>query len=303
MQHLHTTEFDFHPGNLAAKWRSGLPATLRKPHGVLRIGHLSDFHFGKPTADDVAAEVAVARWLEDFSEVGVDLLFVTGDLVEEPDDEARLLEAKQMLDAAPFPYVVIPGNHDVSDPGTPGTFEHIFGKYPRLERHGDIEVVLLDSMQGLPPSKRSLYDRMEAKTGKAYSRGKVGETQLDEIDGRFAEPQPLSYGRVMLVHHHLRTNAPTQQGYQDKPTEPWGLMGPLEDAHGLVQWAALHQIRLIFHGHKHNFWDPYEPRPGVIVLNSGTSTRAKLGRPRRARIVDVFAAEDSIAVHDLEQRF
>ncbi|WP_168210516.1 metallophosphoesterase family protein [Persicimonas caeni] len=300
MKHLRTNEFDFHPGHMATTWRPGYPLSLRKPQGVLRIGHLSDFHFGKPTADGVDAEDAVWRWIEDFGEVGVDLLFVTGDLVEEPDDEERLPAAKAMLDKAPFPYVVIPGNHDVSNPGTPGTFEKIFGQYPRLERHGDLEIVLLDSMQGLPPSERSLYDRMEAATGKAYSRGKVGQAQLDDLEGRFAHEEPLTYGRVMLVHHHLRPNAPTRQGYQHHPTEPWGLMGPLEDAHDLIDWASQHRVRVIFHGHKHNFWDPYEPRPGVIVLNSGTSTRAKADRPRRARIVDLFAAEDSIAVHDLE---
>lgn len=303
MEHLHTTEFDFHPGNMAAKWRSGLPATLHKPQGVLRIGHLSDFHFGKPTADGVAAEDAVRRWLQEFNEADVDLLFVTGDLVEDPEDRDRLLEAKAMLDDAPFPYVTVPGNHDVPEPGTSGAFEKSFGEYPRLERHGDIEIALLDSMQGLPPSERSMYDRMEAKTGNAYSRGKVGAAQLEDLDGRFAAFEPLAYGRVMLVHHHLRPNAPTEQGFEDHPTEPWGLMGPLEDAHELVKWASLHQIRLIFHGHKHNFWAPYEPRPGVIVLNSGTSTRGKPGRPRRARIVDIFAAEDSVAVHDLELRY
>jgi predicted phosphodiesterase len=105
--------------------------------------------------------------------------------------------------------------------------------------------------------------------------------------------------RVLVVHHHLRENAPTVVGFEDDPTAPEGLMGPLEDARGLLDWAERRGVRLAFHGHKHNFWEPYEPRDGLLVLNSGTSTRGKAGRDRRARIVDLDAESGEVRVQAL----
>ena len=43
-----------------------------------------------------------------------DLLVHTGDIVyEDPDDDVDRAFAKSLLDQAPVPYVVIPGNHDI----------------------------------------------------------------------------------------------------------------------------------------------------------------------------------------------
>jgi hypothetical protein len=228
----------------------------------------------------------------------VDVLVMTGDLVEEPGDRARLERVKGWLDAAPFPYLVVPGNHDVPEPGAPGPFEDIFGAYPQVTEHAQVQFVLLDSMKGLPAAERTDVERDEAAESGSYSRGAVGQEQLDEA-GRLLQPPP-AYGRVLLVHHHLRHNAPTEQGYEQEPTAPLGLMRMLDDADDVLDWAASRQIRLAFHGHKHNFWDPYQPRPGLVTLNSGTSVRGKEGRPRRARIVDLWPGSERLQIHDLE---
>ena len=129
-----------------------------KPTGAVRLGHLSDFHLGKPLAGATVPEV-VGRWLADFEAAGVDAIVFSGDLVEIPDRRAPMLWMRRMLDASGIPWVTVPGNHDVRDPGR-GPFYELFGDYPRLERHAGVAFLLLDSMAGLPADERNPFERL-----------------------------------------------------------------------------------------------------------------------------------------------
>lgn len=298
MNHIQTTQFNFQPPSQSATARQISPPSLTRPPNTVRLGHLSDFHLGKPPADGVDSQVALGQWLDGFEEQQVDVLVVTGDLVQQPGDRRRLERVKARLEEAPFPYLVIPGNHDIPEPGARGPFEELFGDYPQVAQAAGVEFVLLDSMKGLPPSQRSALERKEAASLGSFSCGRVGDDQRRQAQTRLG-PAP-AFGRVMLVHHHLRRNAPTQTGHQEEPTAPHGLMRELDDADELLDWAHAHRVRLAFHGHKHNFWDPYQPRPGLVTLNSGTSVRGKESRPRRARIVDIWPGAERLHVHDLE---
>ncbi|MFP4597454.1 MAG: metallophosphoesterase family protein [Persicimonas sp.] len=157
MKYLKTTKFEF-----SESGKQPNPATLR-------LAHISDFHLGKPSGDDLPRDQALERWLECFAGEGVDVLAVTGDLVEEPGDRRRLADTKRLLDEAPFPYVCIPGNHDIAEPGEPGPFEELFGDFPRVERLGDLDLVLFDSMKGLPVADRSPKERQNASSIGFYS--------------------------------------------------------------------------------------------------------------------------------------
>lgn len=263
----------------------------------MRIAHCSDFHLGKPTQDNVSAERAASWWLAEFQRRDADVIVCSGDLVETPGDAERLREAHGMLEATGIPYVVVPGNHDVPEPGEDGPFESLFGQLPRVETIGGVEFVLVDSMRGIPVEHRSPEDAENYRDNGAYSKGRIGIEQLAALDEMVAVEATAP--RVLVVHHHLRENAPTVVGFEDDPTAPEGLMGPLEDARGLLDWAERRGVRLAFHGHKHNFWEPYEPRDGLLVLNSGTSTRGKAGRDRRARIVDLDAESGEVRVQAL----
>lgn len=263
----------------------------------LRIGHCSDFHLGKPSRDEVSSERAASWWLAEFQRREVDVVVISGDLVETPGDEQRLRQVYGMLEGTGLPYVVVPGNHDVPEPGTSGSFEALFGDYPRVETIAGVEFVLVDSMKGIPVEHRSPEDVANHLEHGAYSRGRVGIEQLTALDELVAIE--AASPRVLVVHHHLRENAPSEVGFEEEPTAPSGLMAPMEDARGLLDWAEQRDVRLVFHGHKHNFWEPYEPRDGVIVLNSGTSTRGKAGRERRARIVELDAETGAVEIEAL----
>ncbi len=81
----------------------GLPAAL----DGMRIGHLSDFHFGAALSRGNGAGRRAARWV---AERRPDLVCITGDLVSHPRGEALLRSLLTELDA---PFVVL-GNHDVA---------------------------------------------------------------------------------------------------------------------------------------------------------------------------------------------
>lgn len=80
------------------------------PAARARIVQISDTHFS--VSRGVPRQwTAVLDWLGDDPP---DLLVHTGDIVyEDPDDDADRAFAKHLLDQAPVPYVVIPGNHDI----------------------------------------------------------------------------------------------------------------------------------------------------------------------------------------------
>ena len=81
----------------------GLPPEL----DGLRVGHLSDFHLGIPSA----GAYAVARGVEWTAERRPDLVALTGDLLTHPRGEPRLRELVARL---PQPAFAVLGNHDLA---------------------------------------------------------------------------------------------------------------------------------------------------------------------------------------------
>src|SRR6476619_4900358 len=81
----------------------GLPEAL---DGV-RIGHLSDFHFGAPFSRGNQAGERAIRWI---AERKPDIVCITGDLVSHPRGERRL---RALVACLSEPFVVL-GNHDVA---------------------------------------------------------------------------------------------------------------------------------------------------------------------------------------------
>jgi 3',5'-cyclic AMP phosphodiesterase CpdA len=244
-----------------------------------RIGHLSDLHVGKLVEEGPEAPAALEHWLTVFHDVGVDLCVVSGDLVETPGDRVGLIRVRQQLDASGLPWVVVPGNHDVAEPGRPGAFGELFGSYPRVERHAGLDVVLFDSMGGFPADERGPYERLVGSRF-CYMRGRIDKRQLARASARLGET--ATRPRLLVLHHHL---APRVEIRPDAPpsSAPAKLMVPLLNADRLLEWASRHDVQLIVHGHRHRHWPCYVRRD-IPVFNTGSATR---GKPqRRARLVD-----------------
>jgi 3',5'-cyclic AMP phosphodiesterase CpdA len=254
-----------------------LELTAPLPTGGFRLAHLSDLHL----ADTPQGQERLAvfeRWLGALARCHVDGLVVTGDLSEVP-DRTRFRMAWVLLRDSGLRWAVIPGNHDVEIPGKPGAFSEVFGEYPRVERWGRVELVLLDSNAGLAVEDRGT---LEGSMGwlKCFTEGRVGQEQLGRVEPQLREV--AGQARVLLLHHHLSPQHAERLVPLVDDTV-LGTMGVLKDADAVRCWAMEHHVALVLHGHKHAMLRTGMLGGEILVLNGGSSTQPP--RPR-ARLVD-----------------
>jgi 3',5'-cyclic AMP phosphodiesterase CpdA len=272
---------------------SSLDAVPEAADDTVRLGHLSDPHYGKPLGDGEVPAI-LGEWLEAFADAGVDVVVLSGDLVETPGDRVGMLRIRRLLEDADLPWVVVPGNHDIVRPSQHGPFGDLFGAYPRIERHAGVEFVLLDSLAEPTVDERTPFERLDLQQTGSLSTGRVGDRQLRRATGLLSDSNVMP--RVLVVHHHLRS-ADDVPGDTPTADAPPVLMVPCLDAKQVTRWAAHHDVRLAFHGHQHAHWPPYVVEDQTVVLNSGSSTR---GKPtRRARIVDVDPADGPTTIWEV----
>ncbi len=252
----------------------GLLDPKEKTGGTVRLAHLSDLHLGRPLVKPDPLEV-LRIWLGAFVEARADVVVISGDLVQRAGDKRSLRAARGALEASSLPFVVVPGNHDVGRPGVLGPFEEIFGSFPRIEAHGGVNFLLLDTNAGLLPDERRRHERLFARIA-CFVEGRVGEGQLERLDEALSNADDGP--RVMVLHHHLVS--------QPNRSRRFGLMAPLQDAHAVRRWAVANRVVLALHGHQHVMRRAGVQSGGLVVLNGGSSTL--IGPPYRARIVDIL---------------
>ncbi len=247
------------------------------PPGAFRLAHLSDLHLAD-TPSGLERLAIFEGWLAALGRCHVDGLVVSGDLSEIPDLE-RFRMAWVLLRDSGLRWVVVPGNHDVEVPGSPGAFEQVFGAFPRVETWGPLELVLLDSNAGLAVEERGMLEGGMGRL-KCFTEGRVGQEQLARV-----EPQLGASGeriRVMVVHHHLSPqHAERLMPLVDDTV--LGTMGVLQDADAVRCWAVEHKVTLVLHGHKHAMLRTGMLGGEILLLNGGSSTQAP---GPRARLVD-----------------
>lgn len=246
--------------------------------GAPRVAHLSDTHLGKGDKERRFKELE--RWLALFKAVGVQVVVHTGDLVEEPTDREEVERAFELFEQVGLPVLGVPGNHDVQIPGEQSAVSRRWGPFPRREEVQGACFWLFDTMAGLPVQERADWERLAAEEAGFYSRGALGAEQLrawEEMirDGLSAQPH------IVVLHHHLRQPVPEKPWYEENEA----LMAPLLDADRVLDLAQRTGAGLILHGHRHQYTSPYSPRPGIVVLNGGSSTPEE--GPWRARILDL----------------
>ncbi len=145
--------------------------------------HLSDLHFGR-------ADPAIVQPLIDFiRNTKPDLVAVSGDLTQRARTK-QFLEARKLLDAIPFPKIVVPGNHDVP---LRNLFARLFRKLDRFRRciSDDLEPFYADDEIAVAG-----VNTARALTGK---NGRINRQQLAKLRARFAStPAQI---KIAVTHH------------------------------------------------------------------------------------------------------
>ena len=251
--------------------------------GLLRLAHLSDLHIGKDRVPNPSA--AFELFLDRIQAWNPNVIVVSGDLVDTPDDRESMLWVQARLNQTACPWICIPGNHDIRWPDKKSAYDQIFGPVEPVVRLGSVDFLLFDSFRGLSMAERTAT---ELNSESHLSNGKVPRAQLDAAEAALTG----AAHRVAIIHHHVIPEPPSLKDGKVFDEEASGTMMALFNHDEFLDWCD-GRVRLVLHGHKHAPEPPQEPREGIIVLRG--SAPYKLGG--MARIVDLLP--DAIHTHEL----
>lgn len=150
------------------------------------LAHISDLHFGRidpAVVEGLLGDLIVNR---------PDLVVISGDLVQRAKTR-HFLEARAFLERLPFPYLVVPGNHDIPVYNVFDRFLDPFRNYKRyISRdlspfHIDAEIAVL----GLNTARSVILD---------FSHGRINKAQIGRVCEVFKE-LPGHVFKVLFTHH------------------------------------------------------------------------------------------------------
>ncbi len=151
-----------------------------------RLAHISDLHFGRINPQ------VVDGLLRDLTIQNPDLLVVSGDLVQRA-KPSHFAAAREFLHRLPFPYLVVPGNHDIPVYNLLKRFTDPFRLYRRYITadlspfHVDDQIAVL----GINTARAVILD---------FSAGRLNRTQIARIRDVF-DPLPNHLFKVLFTHH------------------------------------------------------------------------------------------------------
>jgi 3',5'-cyclic AMP phosphodiesterase CpdA len=274
-------------------------AQVSDPHfrdfADLKLGHL----FGKRALGALNLLVfrrrkhnmaLLAAMLDDLKARPVDHLVLTGDLsnVSLTSEWSAALRWIQSTGLGADRVTVIPGNHDAYVPEVfeDGTFERMFAQYQTADlrvaaaypfvRFRD-DVALVCASSGVP-------------TGDFAAWGRLGQTQLRDLESLLSAPEVVRRKRVLLIHHPPLVNRA-------------GEARNLRDRQALQDLLARTGADLILHGHDHRDFFNVLPGPGasrIPVIGVGSASYdGGLDRRSRYHIYEVGAEIRAITyAHD-----
>ncbi|ALG71472.1 3',5'-cyclic-nucleotide phosphodiesterase [Azospirillum thiophilum] len=151
-----------------------------------RLAHISDLHFGR------IDHRVVDGLLADLTAQAPDLIVISGDLVQRAKPR-HFKEASAFLEKLPFPYLVVPGNHDIPVYNVFRRFTNPFGHYRRYittdlsPLHIDDEMAVL----GINTARPVIMD---------FSEGRMNRRQIKRVREVFSD-MPDTMFKVLFTHH------------------------------------------------------------------------------------------------------
>lgn len=215
-----------------------------------------------------------------------DHIAVTGDLVNLA-LEAEFAPSRAWLESvgAPDRVTVIPGNHDAYVRVTRHRFAQAWGQYlagddapnsgaafPSLRRRGPLALISLSSAVPTPP---------------LMATGRLGRTQLGDLERMLARLSAEQAFRVLLVHHPLRSDSRIKR---------------LTDSADLLALLKQHGVELILHGHDHVHSTVWVEGPNGEIPAVGVPSASAVAHGRYpAAAYNLFSIERAGAAWRVEQ--
>jgi 3',5'-cyclic AMP phosphodiesterase CpdA len=265
---------------------------------VVRIAHISDLHFDRANTNLETWRLLSRR----LTDVQPELLLVTGDIVNSPDDQSyeKAHDALETLcrdiggAARPIPYFVCPGNHDRHDLGNaaPRTqrrslLNRLVGKLAapfrsRTQRRADafdrifqgrIALAGRDGRRDLllGPSHNQWTVRIlgvdSSINADVSARGFVSYGTIETIKEAMSNADDVDFS-ILLVHHHLLPVRSLENARQGSIGDLAALT-TLINAGTLVEALAAAHVDVALHGHEHAAnWGRY----ATLELGGGETT-------------------------------
>ena len=148
------------------------------------IAHLSDLHFGRTD------EAVVAGVKADVSALRPSLVVVSGDLTQRA-RSAQFQEAREFLDALPFPRIVVPGNHDVP---LYNFFARFLSPLEKFRRH------ITDDLEPFHEDEEIAVMGVNTARSLTTKYGRINERQVASVRERLCK-HPDEVTKIVVTHH------------------------------------------------------------------------------------------------------
>lgn len=259
-----------------------------------KIIHLSDLHVGY---EEKSKDIDTSDTLEDMIDRLIYLfdkdehiVVITGDIVDDATNDDQMQKAIDHLERikkAGFNLLVAPGNHDYGT-GTKATeegmkkfknavFDNEEEGFPKFDAIDGIAFIGLDSMQG----------EIEDGEGNTWADGKLGETQLEELNHLLSKDPDVAacQYKVVYLHHHPIYIPKYLKDMIKK------VFHGLEDGSALKKIIEKHQIHALLFGHDHDghSWNGNWGVERAYDAGSSTGKRKKSNAKKPHRVIDLSA--------------
>ncbi|WP_027857523.1 metallophosphoesterase family protein [Marinobacterium jannaschii] len=224
------------------------------------IAHLSDLHFGR------ARSVLVGALLEALAAEQPDMIIISGDLTQ----RARRREfqaAREFLSRLEQPYMIIPGNHDLSAHRLAERFLYPWRKW-RYYVSEELEPVM--HCKGVTAAGINTARRLGFYLD--WSRGRINQQQVASIREVLSEV-PEDHLRIVVAHHPF---------WLPDSRQKRNLIGGRDSAMEAFQASG---VDLVLGGHIHLAY--VQLLQGIIVSHAGTTVSRRLieGQPNSFNMI------------------
>lgn len=240
------------------------------------LAHISDLHFGR--IDPRVVEGLLA----DLMAHKPDLVIISGDLVQRA-RRSMFQEARAFLERLPFPYLVVPGNHDIPVYNVLRRFVDPFRYYKRYitqdlsPLHVDAEIAVL----GLNTARSVILD---------FSHGRLNRAQIARIREVFDELPPHVF-KIVFTHHPF---LPPPDAPKTRLVDRHKLALPALEACGVDLLLAGHLHRA-YSGELATFHT--QVARSILVAQASTATSTRLRNEANAyNIITVAVPELTLEV-------